>query len=261
MTRGGKKDGKEDQEGGASSSVEPGSTAESKTEGKLEELAGLGKMLVRAQATEDEQTKKASSIQECHWRSMQQQLSQIQQQVSMLREERRLRRQGKEGLRNRQKRKKKKRIMERQLLEELERQRQAELTAQKAREEEEKSKREELVKILEENNRKMKSELEQAAAEKLKQEQKWLEEMVQYQKELELQQCQKLLSTAVNTTSNLNKHLQRTHAKVKLIAKDPEPRCVLTLCGDIMAVASLLVPEVKRALWTDSRREPAAVCC
>ncbi|KAL3063732.1 hypothetical protein OYC64_000130 [Pagothenia borchgrevinki] len=32
---------------------------------------------------------------------------------------------------------------------------------------------------------------------------------------------QKLLSTAVNTTSNLNKHLQRTHAKVKLIAKDP----------------------------------------
>ncbi|KAI9543617.1 hypothetical protein NQZ68_008664 [Dissostichus eleginoides] len=35
---------------------------------------------------------------------------------------------------------------------------------------------------------------------------------------------QKLLSTAVNTTSNLNKHLQRTHAKVKLIAKDPEPR-------------------------------------
>ncbi|KAK1883478.1 Reticulocyte-binding protein 2 like a [Dissostichus eleginoides] len=102
MTRGGKKDGKEDQEGGASSSVDPGSTAESKTEGKLEELAGLGKMLVRAQATEDEQTKKASSIQECHWRSMQQQLSQIQQQVSMLREERRLRRQGKEGLRNRQ---------------------------------------------------------------------------------------------------------------------------------------------------------------
>ncbi|KAI9541253.1 hypothetical protein NQZ68_032257 [Dissostichus eleginoides] len=34
-------------------------------------------------------------------------------------------------------------------------------------------------------------------------------------------ECQKLLSTAVNTTSNLNKHLQRTHAKVKLIAKDP----------------------------------------
>ncbi|KAL3065092.1 hypothetical protein OYC64_015303 [Pagothenia borchgrevinki] len=32
---------------------------------------------------------------------------------------------------------------------------------------------------------------------------------------------QKLLSTAANTTSNLNKHLQRTHAKVKLIAKDP----------------------------------------
>ncbi|KAI9526959.1 hypothetical protein NQZ68_034629 [Dissostichus eleginoides] len=32
---------------------------------------------------------------------------------------------------------------------------------------------------------------------------------------------QQLLSTAVNTTSNLNKHLQRTHAKVKLIAKDP----------------------------------------
>ncbi|KAK5879421.1 hypothetical protein CesoFtcFv8_024723 [Champsocephalus esox] len=79
--------------------------------------------------------------------------------------------------------------MEHQLLEELERQRQAELTAQKAREEEDISKREEPVKILEENNRKMKSELEQAAAEKLKLEQKWLEEMVQYQKELELQQC------------------------------------------------------------------------
>ncbi|KAI9541246.1 hypothetical protein NQZ68_032250 [Dissostichus eleginoides] len=38
---------------------------------------------------------------------------------------------------------------------------------------------------------------------------------------------QKLLSTAVNTTSNLNKHLQRTHAKVKLIAKDPKPRILL----------------------------------
>ncbi|KAI9519415.1 hypothetical protein NQZ68_028772, partial [Dissostichus eleginoides] len=32
---------------------------------------------------------------------------------------------------------------------------------------------------------------------------------------------QKLLSTAANTTSNLNKHLQRQHANVKLIAKDP----------------------------------------
>ena len=32
---------------------------------------------------------------------------------------------------------------------------------------------------------------------------------------------QKLLSTAAKTTSNLNTHLQRTHAKVKLIAKDP----------------------------------------
>ncbi|KAI9524409.1 hypothetical protein NQZ68_018092, partial [Dissostichus eleginoides] len=31
---------------------------------------------------------------------------------------------------------------------------------------------------------------------------------------------QKLLSTAANTTSNLNKHLQRQHANVKLIAKE-----------------------------------------
>ncbi|XP_012578608.1 PREDICTED: arginine and glutamate-rich protein 1 [Condylura cristata] len=48
-----------------------------------------------------------------------------------------------------------KRIMEKQLLEELERQRQAELAAQKAREEEERAKREELERILEENNRKI----------------------------------------------------------------------------------------------------------
>ncbi|XP_033947383.1 arginine and glutamate-rich protein 1-like [Pseudochaenichthys georgianus] len=58
------------------------------------------------------------------------------------------------------------RIMERQLLE-GQRQRQANLTAQKARKEEETFKREELVKILEENNRQLKSELERAANKKL----------------------------------------------------------------------------------------------
>lgn len=32
---------------------------------------------------------------------------------------------------------------------------------------------------------------------------------------------QKQLSTAVNTTSNISKHLQRQHANIKLVAKDP----------------------------------------
>ncbi|KAK1889562.1 Cell division cycle protein 123 [Dissostichus eleginoides] len=89
MPRGGKKDGKEDQEGGAASSVEPGSTAESKSEGKLEELAGLVTTLVRVQAARDEQAEKASSIQECRWRNMQQQFTEMQQQVSRITQERR----------------------------------------------------------------------------------------------------------------------------------------------------------------------------
>ncbi|KAK1898618.1 Zinc finger protein 397 [Dissostichus eleginoides] len=88
MPRGGKKDGKEDQEGGATSSVEPGSTAESKTEGKLEELAGLVTTLVCVQAAKDEQAEKASSIQECRL-SMQQQFTEMQQQVSRITQERR----------------------------------------------------------------------------------------------------------------------------------------------------------------------------
>ncbi|KAI9525238.1 hypothetical protein NQZ68_009918 [Dissostichus eleginoides] len=74
MPRGGKKDG---------------STAESKTEGKLEELAGLVTTLVRVQAAKDEQAEKASSIQECRWRSMQQQFTEMQQQVSRITQERR----------------------------------------------------------------------------------------------------------------------------------------------------------------------------
>lgn len=89
MPRGGKKDDKEDQEGRAASSVEPGSTAESKTEGKLEELAELVTTLVRVQASKDEQAEKVSSIQECRWRSMQQQCTEIQQQVSRIAQERR----------------------------------------------------------------------------------------------------------------------------------------------------------------------------
>ncbi|KAM9173209.1 arginine and glutamate-rich protein 1 [Pangshura tecta] len=61
-----------------------------------------------------------------------------------------------------------KRIMEKQLLEELERQRQAELAAQKAREEEERAKREELERILEENNRKIAEAQAKLAEEQLK---------------------------------------------------------------------------------------------
>ncbi|KAK1880048.1 Arginine and glutamate-rich protein 1-A [Dissostichus eleginoides] len=190
-----------------------------KNERKLEELAGLVRMLIGAQATKDDWIEKAFAIQESRWRSMEQQCTQIQQQVSMVKE-RRLRRQ-KDERRAQMERQRKtrqqeieeklikeetarrveeddiepevlwrveeaKRIMERQLLDELERQRQAGLTIQKAREEEEKARREELVKI-----HKIKSELERAAAEKLKLEQKRLEEMVQYQRELELQLMEK----------------------------------------------------------------------
>ncbi|XP_034073568.1 inner centromere protein A-like [Gymnodraco acuticeps] len=191
MTRGKKSDQREEPDDGvARPGTDQGATAV-KPGGKFEELTEMMMSFMQSQTARDKQ-------EECRLRSMEQQFTRIQEQVSLIKEERRLRRQngrlaeeldcinvwyGDQTQRkkkvmqlikeyrmelreqDRQKQQKEaKHIMERQ---QLERRRQAELSAQKARKEEEKSKREELVKILEENNRQMKSELERAAAEKL----------------------------------------------------------------------------------------------
>lgn len=89
MPRQGRKNGQEQPDEGPSGACAPDTLRDAKTEDKLDELAGLVKSLMRAQTEGNQQREKESSLQEQRWRRMQYQVSQMQQQVNMRKEEQR----------------------------------------------------------------------------------------------------------------------------------------------------------------------------